>query len=48
MTNVELWGERERSERDNLFKSETNSDFVYKDKNESTKHQEKSFSLWNR
>ena len=34
MTNVELWRERERErERDNSLKFETNSDFVYKDRN---------------
>jgi len=33
-------GERERK-RDNSLKSEINSDFVYKDRSQSAKHQEK-------
>jgi hypothetical protein len=41
MTNIELWRKREKRERDISLISETNSDFVYEDRNEHAKHQEK-------
>ena len=48
MTNVELWRQRERERerergggRDNSIKSETNSDSVYEDRNETANNQEK-------